>query len=64
MVLTGYSGARGTLIHKTNLKLKMSCQTPFNEQKGALHGRCHRLASLLLFQNNHENYQVGKNLRQ
>jgi hypothetical protein len=25
-----YSEARGTLIHKNNLKLKISCQTPFN----------------------------------
>jgi hypothetical protein len=25
----GYSGAPGTLIHEKNLKLKISCQTPF-----------------------------------
>ncbi len=25
-----YSEARGTLIHKNNLKLKISCQTPFH----------------------------------
>jgi hypothetical protein len=25
----GYSGARGTLIYKKNLKSKISCQTPF-----------------------------------
>jgi len=24
-----YKGARGTLIHEKNLKLKISCQTPF-----------------------------------
>ncbi len=29
MVLTGYSGARGTLIYEKNLKAKSSCQTPF-----------------------------------
>ncbi len=28
----GYSGARGTLIYETNLKAKISCQTPFNGQ--------------------------------
>jgi hypothetical protein len=27
----GYSGAQGTLIHKINLKLKISCQTPFKD---------------------------------
>jgi hypothetical protein len=25
----GYSGAQGKLIHEKNLKLKISCQTPF-----------------------------------
>jgi hypothetical protein len=30
MVLMGYSGARGTLIHEKNLMSKVSCQTPFN----------------------------------
>ncbi len=25
----GHSGARGTLIYEKNLKLKISCQTPF-----------------------------------
>ncbi len=29
MVLIGYSGVRGKLIHEKNLKLKISCQTPF-----------------------------------
>ncbi len=29
MVLIRYSGALGTLIHEKNLKLKISCQTPF-----------------------------------
>jgi hypothetical protein len=29
MVLMGYSGARGTLIYEKNLKVKISCQTPF-----------------------------------
>ncbi len=29
MALTGYSGARGTLIYEKNLKAKISCQTPF-----------------------------------
>jgi hypothetical protein len=29
MVLTGYSGARGTLIYENNLMSKISCQTPF-----------------------------------
>jgi hypothetical protein len=27
----GLSGARGTLIHEKNLKLKISCQTPFGK---------------------------------
>jgi hypothetical protein len=31
MVLMGYSGVRGKMIHERNLKLKISCQTPFNE---------------------------------
>jgi hypothetical protein len=26
-----YSGARGKLIHEKNLKLKISCQTPFKK---------------------------------
>jgi hypothetical protein len=30
MVLLRYSGAQGTLIYEKNLKLKISCQTPFN----------------------------------
>ncbi len=29
MVLMGYSGIRGKLIYEKNLKLKISCQTPF-----------------------------------
>jgi hypothetical protein len=29
MILTEYSGARGTLIHEKKLKSKISCQTPF-----------------------------------
>ncbi len=29
MVLTGYSGAQGTLIYEKNLKSKISSQTPF-----------------------------------
>jgi hypothetical protein len=29
MILMGYSGAQGTLIHEKKLKLKISCQTPF-----------------------------------
>jgi hypothetical protein len=29
--LMGLSGARGTLIHEKNLKLKISCQTPFGK---------------------------------
>jgi hypothetical protein len=32
MVLTGYSGARGTLIYEKNLKSKISCQTPFEAE--------------------------------
>jgi hypothetical protein len=28
-----YSGARGTLIHEKKLKSKISCQTPFYENK-------------------------------
>jgi hypothetical protein len=28
-VLLGYLGARGELIHEKNLKLKITCQTPF-----------------------------------
>jgi hypothetical protein len=30
MILMGYSGVRGKLIYEKNLKLKISCQTPFN----------------------------------
>jgi hypothetical protein len=30
MILMEYSGAPGTLIHEKKLKLKISCQTPFN----------------------------------
>ncbi len=37
MVLMGYLGARGTLIHEKNLKLKISCQTLFKFQNCA-HG--------------------------
>ncbi len=29
MVLMGYSGVWGKLIHEKNFKLKVSCQTPF-----------------------------------
>jgi hypothetical protein len=29
MVLMGYSGVRGKLIYEKNLKLKILCQTPF-----------------------------------
>ncbi len=29
----GHSGARGTLIYEKNLKLKISCQTPFKSLK-------------------------------
>ncbi len=29
-VLLEYLGARGTQIHEKNMKLKISCQTPFN----------------------------------
>jgi hypothetical protein len=31
MVLVGYSGVLGKLIYEKNLKLKISCQTPFKE---------------------------------
>jgi hypothetical protein len=31
MVLIGYSGVLEKLIHENNVKLKISCQTPFNE---------------------------------
>ncbi len=31
MVLMGYSGVRGKLIYEKNLKLKISCQTPFKD---------------------------------
>ncbi len=34
---THYSGARGTLIHENNLKLKISCQTPFKGCSIPLH---------------------------
>jgi hypothetical protein len=30
MVLMGYSGVRGKLIYEKTLKLKISCQAPFN----------------------------------
>ncbi len=33
MFQMGYSGARGKLIHEINLKLKISCQTPFKTFK-------------------------------
>jgi hypothetical protein len=32
MVLTGYLGARGTLIYEKNLTAKISCQTLFKKR--------------------------------
>jgi hypothetical protein len=36
MIPMRYSEARGTLIYEKNLKSKISCQTPFNQQKGPI----------------------------
>jgi hypothetical protein len=32
MVIMGYSGFRGKLTYENSLKVKISCQTPFNIQ--------------------------------
>ncbi len=34
----GYSGARGTLIYEKNLKVKISCQTPFKNSSTGIVG--------------------------
>jgi hypothetical protein len=36
----GYSGAQGKLIHEKNLKLKISCQIPFNRLSPPFIFRC------------------------